>query len=75
MLILFRIISGIIGLATLTGTAVFALKLLGMEPGPDVILASYMGIGGILIGALLLFFAINGKLGAKRSDQDPGHQG
>ena len=61
MLTIYRITSGAIGLATLAGTILFAVDLLGMEPGPSVVLAGYMGIGGILLGAYLLFFAIKGQ--------------
>ena len=70
MLIIYRIGSGAIGLVTLIGTVMFALNLLGMEIGPGVILAGYMLIGGILIGALLLFFAITGKWRPKPSDRE-----
>ncbi len=55
-----RIISGAIGVAILVGTVVLAWNLLAMEPDARVLLAGYMGIGGILLGAYLLFFAITG---------------
>ena len=55
-----RIISGAIGLAMLVGTVVLARNLLAMEPDARVLLAAYTGIGGILLGAYLLFFAITG---------------
>ena len=32
-----------------------------MKPGAKVLLAGYMGIGGILFGAYLMFYAITGK--------------
>ena len=68
-MMVYRITSGAIGAATLIGTIVFALNLLGMDPGLDVILAGYMGIGGILIGMFLLFFAITGEWRPKRSSR------
>lgn len=60
MIMIFRIISGAIGLIVLIGTAVLAVNLLAMEPDRRVLLAGYMGIGGILLGVYLLFYAING---------------
>lgn len=56
-----RIISGAVGSAILVGTLVLALNLLAMEPDAKVLLAGYMGIGGILVGAYLLFYAITGE--------------
>ena len=56
-----RIISGATGLAILAGTALLALNLVAMEGGVKVLLAGYMGIGGILFGAYLLFYAITGE--------------
>ena len=61
MLIISRIIIGAIGLAVLVGTVMFALHLLAVEPDPRVLLAGYMVIGGILLGAYSLFYAITGK--------------
>ena len=61
MWIILRTICGALGLAILTGTVVVALELLGMERGLDVLLAAYMCIGGILLGAYLLFYAFTGK--------------
>ncbi len=70
---IYRITSGAIGLAILVGTFLFALNLLGMEIGPSVLLAGYMGIGGILLGAYLLFYAITGEWrpnrGSRRTEQ------
>ena len=57
----FRIISGAAGLTLLVGTVVFALNLVSMEHDAKVYLAGYMAIGGILIGAYLLSYAISGK--------------
>lgn len=61
MSIVFRIISGASGLAILAGTVVMALHLLDMERDLKVMLAGYMGIGGILLGGYLLFYALTGK--------------
>lgn len=60
MSITIRIIGGVSGLTCVIGTVVLALKLLAMEPGSEVLLAAYMGLGGFLIGGYLLFFAIKG---------------
>ena len=68
-----RIISGAAGLATLVGTVILGVNLLGMEPDPGVILAGYMGIGGILIGAFLLFFAITGEWRPSRTGRKLKH--
>lgn len=57
----FRIISGAVGLTILVGTVVFALNLVSMEHDARVYLAGYMALGGILIGAYLLFYAIYGE--------------
>jgi hypothetical protein len=57
----FRIISGAAGLALLVATVVLAGYLLAEEPDAKVLLAGYMGIGGILFGAYLLFYAITGE--------------
>lgn len=56
-----RMICGAIGLAILAGTVVLAFNLLAMELDARVLLAGYMGIGGLLIGAYLLFYAITGE--------------
>ena len=61
MFMIFRIISGTAGLTILVSTVVFALKLVSMEPDARVYLAGYMGIGGILVSAYLLFYAISGE--------------
>ena len=58
---IYRITSGAIGLATLVATIGFAFNLTGFEFGPRTLLAGYMGIGGILVGAYLLFYAITGE--------------
>lgn len=55
-----RIISGALGAIILISTVVLAVKLVSMEHDARVYLAGYMGIGGILIGAYLLFYAIFG---------------
>ncbi len=70
-----RIISGAIGLAILVGTVMLAWNLLALEPDARVLLAAYMGIGGILLGAYLLFFAITGAWRpnpARRKEQQEG---
>ena len=56
-----RIISGVIGLTFLGGTVVLVLNLLQMEPDARVLLAAYMGLGSILLGAYLMFYAITGE--------------
>ena len=56
-----RIICGAVGLAVLAGTGGLALKLPAMEQDASVLLAGYMGIGGILVGVYLLFYAITGQ--------------
>ncbi|MBU2677002.1 MAG: hypothetical protein KJP16_07945 [Gammaproteobacteria bacterium] len=60
MSLVLRIISGAAGLTILVGTVVLALNLISMGHDVRVYLAAYMGIGGILIGAYLLFYAIYG---------------
>ena len=61
MVMTFRIVSGAVGLTILVGTVVLGLKLLAMEYDVNVLLAGYMAIGGILLGAYLLFYAITGE--------------
>ena len=56
-----RIISGIAGLTFLAGTVVLVFNLLAMEPDARVFLAAYMAIGGILLGAYLMFYSITGE--------------
>ena len=62
MSITLRIISGAVGLIVLAGTIVLGINLLAMEHNASVFLAGYMGIGGILLGSFLLFYAISGEL-------------
>ena len=62
MSITLRIISGAVGLIVLAGTIVLGINLLAMEQDASVFLAGYMGIGGILLGLFLLFYAISGEL-------------
>ena len=57
---IFRIISGAAGLALLAATIVLAQYLLAREPDAKVLLAGYMGIGGIMFAAYFLFYAITG---------------
>ena len=61
MSMFFRIISGAAGVTILVGTAVFALNLVSMGHDASVYLAAYMGIGGLLIAAFLLFYGVSGK--------------
>jgi hypothetical protein len=56
-----RIISGTAALALLLVTVILAIDLLTKEPDARVLLAGYMGIGGIIFGAYLLFYAITGE--------------
>lgn len=55
-----KILAGLLGLTCVVGTVLLGLNLLAMEHSLKVLLAAYMGIGGILIGGYLLFFAIKG---------------
>jgi len=57
----FRIISGVAGLIILVSTVVLALNLLTRELEASVYLAGYLGIGCIMLGAYLLFYAIAGE--------------
>jgi len=59
---IFRVISGVIGLSILVGTVRLAQNLLGREFDVSVLLAGYMGIGGIMLGAYFLFYALTGEL-------------
>jgi len=61
MVMVLRIVSGVVGLAMLVGTVILFLNLLLMEHDARVLLAGYMGIGCILLGAFLLFYAITGE--------------
>jgi hypothetical protein len=61
MSMVFRIISGALGLTILVGTVLFTLNFVAIEHDARVYLAGYMGIGGILVGAFLLFYAILGE--------------
>jgi hypothetical protein len=61
MLMTGRVFCGALGLAVLAGTVVLGLNLLAMEPDRRVILAGYAGIGGILLGVYLLFYAFTGE--------------
>ena len=56
-----RIISGAAGLALLVATVALALYLMAGELDARVLLAGYMGLGGIMFGAYLLFYAITGE--------------
>ena len=56
-----RVFSGAVGFTILIGTAVLALNLLSMKPDAKVLLAGYMGIGCIMAGVYLLFYAFTGE--------------
>ena len=56
-----RLISGAAGLAVLGGTVLFGLHLWSMERDASVFLAAYLGIGFIMLGAYLLFYALSGE--------------
>ena len=60
MRITFKIIAGALGLTCVVGTVVLGFNLLAMEHSAKVLLASYMAIGGFLVGGYLLFYAIKG---------------
>ena len=66
MLMIFRVLSGAVGLSLLAGTVALALRLLAMEPDPKVLLAGYMGIGCIMLGVYMLVFAVTGDLRSGR---------
>lgn len=67
MSITIRVIVGAIGLASLVATALFVLRLVTMELDVEVLLAAYMAIGGVLVGAFFLFYAITGQWRASRT--------
>lgn len=67
-----RIISGAAGLSILVGTVLFALNFVPIEHDARVYLAGYMGIGGILVGACLLIYAIFGALGPRQASRKKG---
>jgi len=58
---IFRVISAVIGLSILVGTVRLAQNLLGREFDVSVLLAGYMGIGGIMLGAYFLLYALTGE--------------
>lgn len=61
MSVAIRIIVGALGLTSLVATVLFVLRLLTMHYDVAVLLAGYMAIGGVLVGAFFLFFAITGQ--------------
>ncbi len=73
MTMMTRILSGAAGLAVLVGTVLLALRLLAMEQDASTLLAGYMGLGCIMLGVYLLFFAMTGewlpKLSRRKKDQ------
>jgi len=58
---IFRVISGAVGLTLLVGTVLLAQNLLVREYDASVFLAGYMGIGGIMLAAYFLFYALTGE--------------
>ena len=58
---IFRLISGAVGLTILVGTVLLAQDLLVPEPDASIFLAGYMGVGCIMLGAYFLFYAITGE--------------
>ena len=75
MSIILRTISGAVGLAILVSTVVLALDLVSMEHDARVYLAGYMAIGGILVGAYLLYYAVRGTWRPGRTGRKKGRQG
>ncbi|MBU2676640.1 MAG: hypothetical protein KJP16_06100 [Gammaproteobacteria bacterium] len=57
----FRLISGAVGLTLLVGTVLLARELSASEPDASVFLAGYFGIGCIMLGVYFLFYAMTGK--------------
>jgi hypothetical protein len=58
---IFRLISGAVGLAILLGTILLAKYVLAAERNASIFLAGYMGIGCIMLGVYCLFYAITGE--------------
>ena len=58
---IFRFISGAVGLTILVGTVLLARDLLAMEHDASIFLAGYVGIGCIMLGVYFLFYAMTGK--------------
>ncbi len=58
---IFRLISGAVGLTILVGTVLLAQDLLVTEHDASIFLAGYMGIGCIMLGVYFLFYAMTGE--------------
>lgn len=58
---IYRVISGAVGLTFLVGTVLLAQDLLAREHDASVFLAAYAGIGCIMLGVYFLFYAITGE--------------
>jgi len=58
---IFRVISGAVGLTILVGTVLLAQNLLAREYDASVFLAGYAGIGCIMLGVYFLFYALAGE--------------
>ena len=58
---IFRVISGAVGLTILVGTVLLAQNLLAREHDASVLLAGYAGIGCIMLAVYFLFYAMTGE--------------
>ena len=58
---IFRVISGAVGLTFLVGTVLLAQNLLAREHDASVLLAGYSGIGCIMLGVYFLLYALTGE--------------
>lgn len=67
---IFRLISGAVGLTILVGTILLARQLLAMELDASLFLAGYAGIGCIMLGVYFLFYAMTGEWRPNRSDRN-----
>ena len=69
MSIAIRIFVGALGLASLVGTVLWVLNLLARDYDVEVLLAGYMAIGGILVGAFFLLYAVTGRWRPNEADR------
>ena len=67
---IFRVISGAVGLTFLVGTVLLAQDLLVREYDASVFLAGYIGIGCIMLGAHFLFYALTGEWRPNLTDRN-----
>ncbi len=58
---IFRLISGAVGLTILVGTILLARDLLTPAHDASIFLAGYMGVGCIMLGVYFLFYAMTGE--------------